>query len=186
MQIPARELERRLRRRDVRRRHRPHRRSPRALPPDRERARQGGVAEHVPVHSERLPRVVVSHSLPAEKRVEARSELVRPSADLAVVREPAEREDGEVTRGDDVHVVPRSPHLRERRVVPRVRPAAFHACVDRQDRGARHAVLKTGPCRLPQRSSTRREPPVERPDAPPEREDLISRDSQPRGRHARM
>ena len=36
--------------------HRPHHGQPRALPPDRERARQGGVAKVVPVHSERPPR----------------------------------------------------------------------------------------------------------------------------------
>ena len=72
----------------------------------------------------------------------------------------------QVARGDDVHVVPRTPDLHERRVLPGGRSGAFHARVDREERGARHAVLQPGPRGLPQRPAARRESLVQRSDAP--------------------
>ena len=49
------------------------------------------------MHPERLPGIVVPHRRPAEQNVQAFSEILRPPADLAVVREPTEREHGEVS-----------------------------------------------------------------------------------------
>src|SRR5439155_19900316 len=43
--------------------------------------------------------------------------------------------------------------------------------------------LQTRPRRLPKRARAARQPPVERPDAPPEREDLGSRELEPRSRY---
>ena len=59
------------------------------------------------------------------------------------------------------------------------RRGAFHPCMDRQERGSWHAVLKAGPRRTPQRTSPPWQPLIERSDAPSEREDLRPRDSQP-------
>ena len=132
------------------------------------------------MHSERLSRVVVPHPTPAQEGVQASGQILRPLADLAAVRQPAEREHGEVARCDDVDVVPRPPHLHERGVLPGGRPGAFDPRVDRQERGSGHAVLKTGPRRTPQRTLAPWQPLIERSDAPPEREDLRSRDLQPR------
>jgi hypothetical protein len=131
---------------------------------------------------ERLPGVVVPHGAAGEELVHASREVVRPFADHAGVRQPAEREHGMVARGDHIHVVARPPHLRERAVLQRRRGDPFHPRVDREERGPRHAVLDPGPSRLPERTLTRRGSPIERTDAPPEREDLRSRELQ-RRRH---
>ena len=130
--------------------------------------------------SQRLPRVAVPHPSPAEEDVQAIGQILRPLAGLAGVREPAEREHGEVARGDDVDLVPRPPHLHERGVLPGGRPSAFDPRVDRQERRSGHAVLKTGPRRTLQRTLPPWQPLIERSDAPSEREDLRSRDPQSR------
>ena len=104
-------------------------------------------------------------------------------AGLAAVRQPAEREHGQVARRDHVGVVPRSPHLHERGILPGGRHGALHPRMDRQERGPRHAVLQAGPRRPAQRASAPWQPLIERSDAPPERQDLRSRDLQPLSAH---
>ena len=82
VQVAARQLTGRLFALDLRRRHGPDGGPPCALPADRERAGQRGVAKVVPVRPERPPGVVVPHSLPAEDDVHASGQIVRPSANL--------------------------------------------------------------------------------------------------------
>ena len=136
------------------------------------------------MRSQRHPRVVVSHPASVEECAQPRSQSFRGPAGLAALGQPAEGEDGEVVCGDDVHVVPGSPHLHERGVVQGARLDICDTRVDGQERGARHAVLKAGPRRLPKRTSPRRESLIQSADASAEREDLCSRDPQPRSRHA--
>ena len=183
MQVAACQLTGRLCGIDGRRRHDPDRGPSCTLPPDREPARQGGVAKVVSVHSQRPPGLVVPQLGAAEKDLQASGQIQRPSADLAAVREPAEREHGEIARRDDVHVVPRSPHLHERGVSPDGRAGTFHARVEGQQRRAGHAVLNTGPGGAPQRRSSSWQPLIERSDASSKREDLRSRKPESRSHH---
>ena len=55
---------------------------------------------------------------------------------LPAGREPTEREDRSITRGDEVGGKPRPPHLDERRVLPGGRLGSRHAGVDREKRRA--------------------------------------------------
>jgi hypothetical protein len=97
------------------------------------------------VRAERLPRVVVPHATPAEQVVQTSGKIVGALADLAADGEPPKGEDCEVRGRDHVHLVPRSPYLRERGILPRGRARVFDARVDGENCRAGHAVLKTGP-----------------------------------------
>ena len=183
VQVPARELEARVARVDLGWRHGPDGRQPRAVPPDQDRAGRCGVPEPVGVYAERAPGLAVGHPPPPRCacRRAARSSATRRAP--AFVRQPPEREDREIARRDDVRVVPRSPELDERRILPGGRLGPLDARVDREERGSGHAVLQAGPRRTPERAPSAREPLVERADVPPEREDLRPREVEPRRRH---
>ncbi len=81
------------------------------------------------MHPQRLTGIVVPHPAPAEQDVQALGQVLRQLA-LARVRQPAEREHGQIALGDDVDLVPRSPHLHEGGVIPGGRPGAFDARMD--------------------------------------------------------
>src|SRR6476659_413246 len=66
---------------------------------------------------------------------------------------------------------------------PRTRLGALDACMDREDCGARHAVLETGPGGLPQGVGAGRKALVQRPDSPSVGEDLLAREFERRPRH---
>lgn len=89
-------------------------------------------------------------------------------------------------RRDDVRVVPRSPELDERWVLPDGRFGPLDARVDRQKRRSGHAVLQAGPRRAPERAASAWEPLVERADVQPEREDLRPREFQLRSGHCTL
>ena len=112
-------------------------------------------------------------------------EVLRHPPGAGSVRQPPEREDREVARRDDVRAVPRPPELDERRVLPGGRLGALDARVDREERGAGHAVLQAGPRRTPERAPSAWEPLVERADVSSEREDLRPREVEPRRPHVR-
>ena len=121
----------------------------------------------------------VRHSPTVEEGVQAGGEILgHPPAGL-IVGEPPEREDRVVARVDGVRTEPRAPELDERRILPAGRVSPLDACVDREDRGARHAVLQARPRRTPERARAGWEPLVERADVPPEREDLRPREVEP-------
>ena len=79
----------------------------------------------------------------------------QPAAERRLVGQPPEREDREVTGRHDVRVVPRSPELDERWILPRRRLGPLDARMDREERGSGHAVLQAGPCCPPERRRPR-------------------------------
>ncbi len=143
-------------------------------------AREGRVAEAV-ARAQRGAGVTVAHAPAGENRRELVGHLLGDDAGLAGVGQPCVGEERQVRRGDDVDLVARPPHLYERRVVPRDMRRALDACVDGQQRSARHAVLHPGPRGPAQRPLPSGEPLGELTGALPERKDLLTRDLE---RHA--
>ena len=115
--------------------------------------------------------------------MEAGRGLLRLPPALRVVRQHPQGEDGEVAGGDDEDDVSRTPQLDERRVLPCGRRGALDPGVEREQRGAGHAVLQAGPRGRPERPPTSREPFVEGARATTERDDLGAREVEPRFRH---
>jgi hypothetical protein len=103
-----------------------------------------------------------------------------PRAAKGVVREPPEREYRVVLRGYDVGAEPRAPELDEGRVLPAGRPRVLDSRMDRQQRGARHGILQTGPRSPAERLRPGRQPFVKETGPQPEREDLKPRELEPR------
>ena len=79
----------------------------------------------------------------------------RPPALAPSGSRPSEKT-AQVPRRDDVRAEPRTPELDERGVLPGRRPGALDPRMDRQERGARHAVLQAGPRGAPERRRGRR------------------------------
>jgi hypothetical protein len=152
--------------------------------PDQDRAGRRRVPQAVGVHIERAPCLPVAHPRAVEEGVQSGGEVLRPPPAFRVVRERPEREDRAVAYGDDEDVEPRPPELDERWVLPRGRFGPLDTCVDRQERGSRHAVLQPCPRRPPKGAPSGWEPLVERADVSPERDDLQPGDVEPRPGHA--
>ena len=166
-------------------RHGPDRRLSRAVPADQDRARRRGVAQRFGLHAEPASGLAVAHPPAVEEGVQAGGDVLCALPAAGVVRQPPEREDRAVARRHDVRAEPRPPDLDERRILPGRRLGPLDPRVDREERGARHAVLQARPRRTPERARAGWEPLVERADAPSEREDLRPREVEPRPRQVR-
>ena len=83
------------------------------------------------MNPERTPRLAIRHPRAAQVGVQATRQVLCPPPTLRVIREPPEREDREVARGDDVHLISRPPELDERRVLPAGRPGSLDPRMDR-------------------------------------------------------
>ena len=149
-----------------------------ALPADGDGARRRGVPEHVRIDAERAPDLAVRHARSVELGVQLLGDPVGPQAALGAVGIPPQREQREVTLGDDVRAVAGPPQLGERRILPRRRLDPLDARVQREQRRSRHAVLQAGPRRPPQRLRARRHSLVERTDPSSESQNLLPREPQ--------
>ena len=129
--------------------------------------------------------LVMAHGASGEERVQAARHVLGAAARLVLVRQAAEREDRAVGCRDDIGAVARAPHLDEGRVVQRGWRRALDASVDREQRGARHAVLQPGPRGALERCRACRHPHVERSDHPPMRQNFAAAKGQSRFRHVR-
>ncbi len=183
VQVSTRELEASESRFDLRCRHGPDDRLSRTVPTDQDRAGRRGVAEPVGVDAERSSRLAVRH--PRRRRGCARSRAAMSSAtrrgpassgSLPSVKTARSRAATTYAwcRGPQSWISEGSSQV--------VGPGSLDARMDREEGGARHAVLQARPRRLPQGAATAREPFVERADVPPEREDLRPGQAEPDGR----
>ena len=156
-EVPAGELAPSIERVDVRPRDGPDRRQSRALPADHDRARRRAVSQRVGVDADRAPRLAVGHPGPGEVGVQSGGHVLGALPALRIVRQPPEREHGEIALRDHVDLVPRAPELDERRVGPAHGRGPLDPRVNRQERGPRHAVLQARPRRKSQLSAARGE-----------------------------
>lgn len=129
-------------------------------------------------HSRALRGVTVAHPPAVQERVEPFGHVLGDAAGSPSVREPSKSEWRTVPRGDDVHSEARTPHLQERGVFPRRRSYVLDACVDREERSARDAVLQPGPRGDAQRPHSEGQPLFERSRAAAVREDLFTREDE--------
>ena len=112
----------------------------------RTRAGRRRVAQPLPVHAEPAPASPYGIRRPSRNGVSGRRCPRRPPARPGSVgSRPSVN--GAVLRRDDVRAEPRTPQLDERRVLPGRRLGALDARMDRQQRGARHAVRQARPRR---------------------------------------
>jgi len=183
VQVAAGELESRLAGVDVRPRHGPHGWLSGTVPADEHRPGRRGVPEAVRRHAQPAPGFAVRHPAAVQEGIEPAGEIVGAATAQVVVGEATEGEDGQVLRGDDVRAEPRTPELGERRIRPGVRCRPVDAGVDREDGGPRHTVLQARPGGAPERRGARRQPLVQRPDAPSVPEDLFTGELEPGNRH---
>ena len=180
MQVPAGELEPSFVRVGSRRRHRPHGGLARAVPEDHDRAGRGCVAQRVGVNAEGAPHLAVGRPRAGELGVQPGGQVLGSPPPLRIVGESPQREHRKVAGRDDVCAVARPPDLDVRGIAPAGRVRAFDPGMHRQQRGARHAVLEARPGRLSERVASGWKPLVERADAPPEAEDLLPGQDEPR------
>ena len=162
MHVPARELQSSLTWIDLGPRNGPDHRPSCALPTHQDGACRCGIAQRIGMDAYPSPGLVVPHPSAIEERVQASGGVLGATQALGVGGQATEREDRSITRGDDVRAEPRPPHLDERRVLPGRRLGPRDAGVDRENCGARHAVLQAGPRCALERGSARRQPLVER------------------------
>ena len=142
-------------------RHRPDRRSSRAVPSHHHSAGRGGIAQRIGVHAKSASRLAVGHRPAVEERFEPVRQLLRIPTSGTIVGQPPKGEHRSVAFGDHVRAEPWPPQLHQRRVLPAARLGTLDTGMDRQERGPRHAVLQAGPRRGPQRVRTRRESLIE-------------------------
>jgi hypothetical protein len=127
------------------------------------------------VSAEGSSHVATVHPATVEERLQPIGQLVQVTAGRRiVVRKPRDGEHPSVAFGDDVGAETRSPHLHQRWVLPAPGLGPLDPSMDRQERGARHAVLQPDPSRGPERIRTRREPLVEAAGASSKRQDLLT------------
>ena len=162
MQVPARELQPSLTGIELGPRNAPDHRQSCALPSHQDGACRCGIAQRIGMDAHPSPGLVIPHPTAIEERVQASGRVLGAMPGLGGGGQPTEREDRPITRGDDVSVEPRPPQLDERRVLPRGRLGPRNASVNRENCGARHAVLQARPRRALERGSARRQPLVER------------------------
>ena len=141
VEVASSELEARVGRVNLRGGDGPDGRRSCAIPTDGDRARRCRVPERVRVNAKRAPDLGVRHARALEMVVQLRRDALGPQAALDVVGMPPQREQYEVTLGDDVCAVARSPELGKRRILPRRRPNPVDPRVQREQRGSWHAVL---------------------------------------------
>ena len=155
MQVPPRELEAGVTRIDPRCRHGPDRRQSRAVPPHHDRSGGCRVPEPVGVLAEGAAGLAVGHLRPVEEALQPSSQVLSQAPSAGLVGQPPEREDREVAGGHDVRVVPRSPELDERWVLPRRGFGRLDARMDREERRL-GACCPAGPPTLPAATSVAR------------------------------
>lgn len=154
-----------------------------AVPPHKDCAGWYGAPEPVGVSPGCAPHQTHCHPVPTEGGVQASREDLRFPRGARIVRQPPEREDGDIACRDDVSVVSRTPELDEGRVLPGRRFSPLDTSVNREERGSRHTVLQARPRRPPQRTPSGREPLIESPHPPPEGKDLRASEVQTTCRH---
>ena len=172
MQVSAGELGTGIEGVNLRCRHGPDRRPLGAIPSDQHAASQRGVAEGVGVDAKRVAGLVGARRPPREELVEAVRQLHCDGSRPAFVGQPGEREDRAVAGRHDIGAEPRSPHLHERRILPRGGLGLLNASMDREQRGSRHAVLEARPSGTPKRLGTGWQTLIERSDSSSVPEDL--------------
>ena len=143
---------------DGRRRHGPYQGVP-AVPPDPDAARRGGPQEPVDPPTDRVECLALADPVGAERGGEDVRVLLGGLPESLVARQQPEGEHRDVGRGHDPHRAPRTPHLHEGGVLPRVGRRAGDPRVQRQHGRAGRAVLQPAPGRPAARG--RRQPTVE-------------------------
>ena len=166
---------------DLRRRHGPDHRLPRALPPDQHRAGRGRVPEHVGVHAERVPRLRVGH--PRGRRGPRRRRAARSSARRrrpGLVGQPSRARRPPGRAAATTKTLNRGPHSWTSDGSSQVDGSvpSTRAWIDSS---AARGMLSCSPAQAARRSEPApgRKPLVERADVPPEGQDLRPREAQP-------
>jgi hypothetical protein len=67
--------------------------------------------------------------------------VLRSRAAPGIIRQPGKRKDRQILFSYDVNVEPRTPELRQRRVLPMVRMASLDPRMNRKQRSPRHGIL---------------------------------------------
>src|SRR4029079_14993589 len=119
----------------------PHRRRAGTLPADRDRPGLGAVTNRV---SDADPAVhlAVGQRPAVEIGVHLLRDPLGPLAALAFFWKPPDREEREVAPRAELRAPAPAPELRERGMLPRRGLRAGHSRVNREQRGAGHAVLQ--------------------------------------------
>src|SRR5439155_1702629 len=86
-------------------------------------------------------RLAVGHRAAAQEAVQAGGEVLADAPAVVIVRQPPQREDRQVTRGNDVRAEPWPPELQQRWIFPGGGLGPVDTSVDRQQRGAEHSPL---------------------------------------------
>ena len=174
--VPPRELERRVCRVDVRGRHAPDHRRARTLPTDQNGSGRGRVPEPVGIHAERRGRVSIGMRAPPRT---ACSSAATSSATRRPLPSSGSRpsEKTACPALGTTYVLNRGPQSCTSDGSSQVDGlGAGHPGMDRQQRRPWHAVLQPRPRRATKRFRPGRQPLVERADPPPKRKDLLARE----------